>query len=441
LEFVITVSDRAWGGKQQYMLDVAAGLRSRGHAATLVALRDGRFAARAEKAGLVVAELTSFAETGLLADVIAKAGPAPVVVASGRQDAAACTIVGRKTKYQGLRVLVRHSAFPLSDGPEADYARCCDLIICTSEYQRKAQFASVPSDRLAVVPSAVDGSRFEAAAAAVRQRAQDRLDGTVPADEIRVLSLARLEWEKGVDTVIRAVAEVRKRHPGLVLMIAGDGRERARLEAEARRLGVEAGVLFLGEVPDPPMILGQADVSVLATTVPETGPLALKEAMAAGHAVVARRIGGIPEFVANGATGFLFDEEHELAESLERLVSEPGTAAALGSAAQLKVMSEHRLEARMQTFARTLERLAIRKLPVEIAAENLRHCDVRLRDDPSGPFLFCGRSSALRRVSALELATLSRMLGPDGAVRRADPAESMRNCLLMLHDMQGINSP
>ena len=116
----------------------------------------------------------------------------------------------------------------------------------------------------------------------------------------------RLVRRNGVLFLIRALPEV-LRQVRVHIKIIGDGPERGRLEAEARRLGVDDAVRFAGVYPHDqiPRQLAKADVVVIPSLI-ETTSMAALEAMACGVPVAASRTGGLPEIVSD-ATGILFD--------------------------------------------------------------------------------------------------------------------------------------
>jgi len=116
----------------------------------------------------------------------------------------------------------------------------------------------------------------------------------------RIITVGTLEQRyKGVDVLIDAVAKSRPRHPDIHLVVVGGGRYQSDLEAQAKRLGIEAQVSFLGSLPPGKAIrdrLDQSDVFVLASRQ-EGLPRALIEAMARGLPCVATTVGGIPELL------------------------------------------------------------------------------------------------------------------------------------------------
>ena len=170
----------------------------------------------------------------------------------------------------------------------------------------------LPADggRIRKVPLGTDPSHFRPGVdpRAVRQRFG--LDGGP-----WLLTVARLEGHKGIDTTIRALPAIRARIPGARYMIAGTGPRRPFLEQTAAELGLGDAVKFLGPVPDAdlPAVYNAADLYVGASRLYELMAegfgIAIVEASACGLAVVGGRSGGIPDAVREGETGILLDPD------------------------------------------------------------------------------------------------------------------------------------
>jgi glycosyltransferase involved in cell wall biosynthesis len=143
------------------------------------------------------------------------------------------------------------------------------------------------------------------------------------------LYAGRLERLKGVADLIDAFATV----PGADLLIAGDGGERAALEARA---GGAAPIRFLGQVPRGQ--LAGVVARALAVVVPSIGyevfPQVMLEAFAAGTPVIARDRGPLGEIIEASGGGLLFNDKVELAARLRQLTVEASTRRALGEAGQ-----------------------------------------------------------------------------------------------------------
>lgn len=129
---------------------------------------------------------------------------------------------------------------------------------------------------------------------------------------------------KNIPVIIQTFAEVRKRLQAKLVLV-GDGPERAGAEQLARELGVHRDVLFLGNQDCMEELLPLADIFLLPSSSESFGLVAL-EAMSAEVPVVASNVGGIPEVVEHGFTGFLHDPGNVagyVASSLKLLQNEP----------------------------------------------------------------------------------------------------------------------
>lgn len=155
-----------------------------------------------------------------------------------------------------------------------------------------------------------------------------------------LLMLAELHTNKGIDTAIRALAQLAA-HPAAALVVLGEGEERARLEALIERCGVRERVFLLGFVPDARTYLSAGDCFLMPSRK-EGFPMAVLEAGMAGLPVVASRTGGIPEIIEHGSTGLLVptDDARALAKALDSVLSSQRTKEALGSALRARVEEE-----------------------------------------------------------------------------------------------------
>lgn len=124
-------------------------------------------------------------------------------------------------------------------------------------------------------------------------------------DNYVLLHIGRFQEQKNHTFLIDAFAEIKKLHPEVVLLLAGDGKLRQEIEEQVAKMNLTNSVFFLGLRQDIPQLLAAADIFVLPS-IYEGMPLTILEAMAAGCPVVASAVGGVPEIVTHGATGFLF---------------------------------------------------------------------------------------------------------------------------------------
>lgn len=160
-----------------------------------------------------------------------------------------------------------------------------------------------------------------------------------------LLTVARLESHKGVDTVIRALPAVRAAFPGARYAVAGVGPHRSELERGVAELGLGDAVRFLGFVGDDelPALYNAADLYVGASRrvelLAEGFGIALVEASACGLAVVGGRSGGVPDAVREGETGLLVDPDDPaaVAEGITRLLGDDELRRRMGVAGRRAV--------------------------------------------------------------------------------------------------------
>jgi len=124
-----------------------------------------------------------------------------------------------------------------------------------------------------------------------------------------ILHVGRLSFEKRLDIVLNAMADLRKEEPDLRLLVVGKGPASDYYRRLAESLGIKDRVVFTGFLPDDdlPKAYASCDMLVIASTF-ETQGLVVLEAMASGTPVAGIRSRAIPEFVKEGKNGCLFDE-------------------------------------------------------------------------------------------------------------------------------------
>jgi glycosyltransferase involved in cell wall biosynthesis len=169
-----------------------------------------------------------------------------------------------------------------------------------------------------------------------------RADLGLPPDRPLALALGRLDRQKGFDVLIESAG----RMPDVTVVIAGEGDERGSLEALARRHGVDDRVVLPGFRSDVPDLVAAADVAVFPSRF-EGSPLSVIECMASGAAIVATRVGGVPELLDDGVHGILVPPEDRaaLAGAVMRLVGDEERRAKLGAGARERQRAEFGIDA------------------------------------------------------------------------------------------------
>jgi len=140
-------------------------------------------------------------------------------------------------------------------------------------------------------------------------------------DQIVIVSVARFEKVKGLDTLLRASAEVVKREPSTSYILIGGGSLKNYLEELSDRLGISRNIRILDYSSEVDEILASSTIAVLPSIYEPFG-LAAAEALAAGKPVIASRVGGLKEIVFDGVNGFLFTpgDHRELADKILKLL-------------------------------------------------------------------------------------------------------------------------
>lgn len=195
----------------------------------------------------------------------------------------------------------------------------------------------VPARRLYFLPNVVDTEQFQPA-------------NEPPSGPVTLLAVGRLTREKRFDRFLTILHRLRNQHRlnvrGLIVGPTRPDQElRPELEQQAAALGLfPDGVQFLGRISDMPSLYRQASICVL-TSDHEGTPNVLLEAMATGLPVVATNVGGVPEIVQHGQTGFLAAGEDldALLSATLQLVQKPALRIAMGSKARGYVEQTHSL--------------------------------------------------------------------------------------------------
>jgi glycosyltransferase involved in cell wall biosynthesis len=177
--------------------------------------------------------------------------------------------------------------------------------------------------------------------------------GTGAHGPMRVLTVGRLVEKKGMDTLIRALGALDASATKWSLTIAGDGPQRARLEALVDELKVRDAVRFLGAVDNDTVrgLLTEHEVFALPCRVDSVGdkdgiPVVLMEAMASGLPVVSGDLDAIRELIQHEESGLLVDgtRVEPTRDALARLAADPALRVRLGSAGRQRVIDEFSLE-------------------------------------------------------------------------------------------------
>jgi glycosyltransferase involved in cell wall biosynthesis len=269
---------------------------------------------------------THAAKAGLLGRLAARLAGVPVVVHTYHGHVLRGYFGPLKTWiFRGLERLMGH----LSDA----------LIAVSPAVKQDLVSLGVAADhRIRVVPL---GLELEGLARPL-PRGRLRAGARIPEEAPLIGVVGRLVPIKDVTTFLRAADLVRQSTPEARFALVGDGQERALLENECARLGVAEAVSFHGWRRDMYAVYGDLDV-VVNSSRNEGTPVSLIEALAAGKAVVATRVGGTPDVLGDGAYGLLVPpgDPEALAAAILQTLRDPASARARARAGQVHVLHAH----------------------------------------------------------------------------------------------------
>ncbi len=209
-----------------------------------------------------------------------------------------------------------------------------DRVIACSAYMRREviDVLETPEDRVVAIPNQIDLTEFAPVGSRGRVRDGLGIDGSP-----LVVFAGRLEYEKGVQTILEALPLVDRWIPGVRLVVAGTGTYRSELEDRCRSLRLGNRVRFEGFVGESRLrdLYGAADLVVIPSLYEPFGLVAL-ETMAAGTPVVAADTGGLREVVEEGVTGLRFapGDHHSLSQAMVRVLGDGSLARTLAERAR-----------------------------------------------------------------------------------------------------------
>jgi len=353
--YVITAA--GWGGASVHVLQLMEYMARQGHEVGLVAAPEPRLMEGAKKLGVKVfpnphfvrpvKPWKDFRALWRVFGAIRQFKPDLVSAHSTKAGFAArfsCAV---------LRVPVIFTAhgwaFTEGKNPFARYllalaerlaAKVTKKIICVSEHDKELalRFRVAPEQKLTVVHNGMEPSLYLNA-----DGSKVRFELGLKEDEILITMVARFVPQKDHDTLLQALSLLPGREFKAALV--GGGERETFFRKNAGELGLRDNVIFLGERRDVPQILAASDIFVLSSNW-EGLPRSTIEAMMAGLPVVATRVGGVPELVEDGGTGFLVPprDPNALAEALQRLIADPELRRRMGQAGREKALKEFTLD-------------------------------------------------------------------------------------------------
>ena len=224
-------------------------------------------------------------------------------------------------------------------------------LVCAISYFGRSQIMlwSSSSDwhKLDVTPLGVDATGWKRAE--FRERPSP----------FELISVGRLAAIKGYPLLLEAMAQLSSQGRDVRLTLAGDGPDRASLEAQARRLGIADCVVFAGwkNQDELRQLYLNSDACVLSSFA-EGVPVVLMEAMATGVPCVAPRINGIPELIRDGIDGLLFTASNieELVAAVGRLMDDPDLRRRMAESCPKRIADKYDLQNNVRDLSEIFRR-------------------------------------------------------------------------------------
>lgn len=323
-----------WRGGQLQILLTLRGLRERGHDAQLMARRDSPLARRATAEGFSVHLFPPRflrLQAALCLREIFDQQAFDILHAHDPHGLTAAWLV--RAHRRSRLVVARRVAYPLSRAPLslARYRAAC-RIIAVSQFVANSVIASgIESKCVAVV---YDGVEIPTATTMEMRRAA-RARWKITDHDLLIGCVGYLLPEKGQETLLRALPQIRAQFPNCRVILAGDGPCRVKLQTLARELRIVDAVIFAGFVEDVELVYRALDLFVFPSLAEPLGS-SLLTAMACGLPVLAVASGGVPEIIENGRNGILVDspDAPKFATSACQMLNDPGGAARMAKAAR-----------------------------------------------------------------------------------------------------------
>ena len=229
----------------------------------------------------------------------------------------------------------------------------------------------LPAGKVHTVYNGIDVDRFP-----YRERVAGRA--------LRVAFAGQLMAEKGIDTLLTALAQLQAAGVAFEARLAGRGPAEGELRAHAVALQL-GGVRFLGHTDSVPDLFAWADVVVAPSRWAEAFGLVAAEAMATGAVVVASDAGALPEVVGAAGRVFPAGDAAALAGVLRELAADPGERRRLGTAGRNRVEEKFRLADTIAGVYEILDRVSVGHRPGVVPRRGVPSCPIDLTFVASGP--------------------------------------------------------
>jgi glycosyltransferase involved in cell wall biosynthesis len=236
-------------------------------------------------------------------------------------------------------------------------SRDCDKCVanCVAVKEQTLKNEGLPEEKVEVIYNGMDISLYQESYNGDPFRKEIGID-----NQTRLVGMiANFNFEiKGHQFFIEAAKTILEQVGNVEFILVGEGVLRQRFEKLSEELGVRQKVHFLGKRSDIPVILSSLDISVLCSTNEGFSNVIL-ESMAAGKPVVATKVGGSPEMVTEGVTGYLVPpaDSDALSDAIIKLLQEPNKAEEMGKEGRKIVHEKFTVEAMVKSYEKLYKEL------------------------------------------------------------------------------------
>lgn len=334
LTILQVITQRRFSGAERICLALCEELRQRSHRVVLLCKPNGGMPEIARSAGIEVRTPAISGKMNLLSPLriaaIAREIQADVIHTHLSTAGLWGTLAGR---ISGIPVVAHVHAM----NSKQCYQFADRIITCSAGVLQHLVSQGVSQGMLRVAYNGIDLRRFEG----LPDPARVRMGLGVPADAPMVVCVAHLSPKKGQEFLIRAVALLSDRWPGLHCLLVGEGDMGDLLRGLAEGLGVGDRIHLLGFRSDAVAVMNAADVAVLPSIAKEGLGLVLVEAALLEKPAVASNAPGIDEALQDGVSGLLVPpgDPQGLAEALDRLLADGDLRRRMGEAGRRRALT------------------------------------------------------------------------------------------------------
>lgn len=351
IRIVYLLPELKWGGSEKHAIQLASGLRERGHDARIVCLfREGPLGDEAREKGIPFTCLNLPYRWGIrtllgIQDWI-RSHPVDVLH----------TYLFGFHLFAGLPARLLKIPVLLSSRREIPHWQkgrhrwlekvgnlFVDQIVCVSKAVEKwaLEKEGIPPEKVLTIYNGVDVNRFNPA----RIQSFVRREFQIPSGTPLIGTVANMATEKGYPDLLEAAQLILQKSPEARFLFVGFGPREGEIRERAQKIAGHEQIIFTGARTDIPNLIGAMDVFVLASVI-EGFPNVLLEALAMAKPVVATEVGGIPELIESGRNGILVPprDGRALAEAVLSLFKNPEGARAMGRRGMEKIRKSFTLE-------------------------------------------------------------------------------------------------